>query len=89
VVCVTGASGFIASHLVKQLLERGYHVRATVRNKEDKEKNQHLTSLPGANERLELFSADLLQAGAFDQAVEGSEGVFHTASPFFSRVNRS
>jgi hypothetical protein len=32
VVCVTGASGFVASWLVKRLLERGYHVRGTVRD---------------------------------------------------------
>lgn len=32
VVCVTGASGFIASWLVKLLLEHGYTVRATVRD---------------------------------------------------------
>jgi nucleoside-diphosphate-sugar epimerase len=31
-VCVTGASGFIASWLVKLLLERGYTVRGTIRN---------------------------------------------------------
>jgi hypothetical protein len=31
-VCVTGASGFIASWLVKLLLERGYTVRGTVRD---------------------------------------------------------
>nr|ABR17127.1 unknown [Picea sitchensis] len=31
-VCVTGAGGFIASWLVKLLLERGYTVRGTVRN---------------------------------------------------------
>jgi len=31
-VCVTGASGFIASWLVKFLLDRGYTVRGTVRN---------------------------------------------------------
>ena len=32
VVCVSGASGYIASWLVKLLLEQGYYVRATVRN---------------------------------------------------------
>ena len=32
VVCVTGASGFVASWLVKKLLERGYYVRGTVRD---------------------------------------------------------
>jgi nucleoside-diphosphate-sugar epimerase len=31
-VCVTGAGGFIASWLVKRLLEKGYTVRGTVRN---------------------------------------------------------
>lgn len=31
-VCVTGAAGFIASWLVKLLLEKGYTVRGTVRN---------------------------------------------------------
>ncbi|GLT76973.1 hypothetical protein SLA2020_486040 [Shorea laevis] len=32
VVCVTGASGFIASSIVKLLLQRGYIVKATVRD---------------------------------------------------------
>ena len=31
-VCVTGAAGFIGSWLVMRLLERGYTVRATVRD---------------------------------------------------------
>jgi nucleoside-diphosphate-sugar epimerase len=31
-VCVTGASGFIASWIVKLLLERGYTVRGTIRD---------------------------------------------------------
>ena len=32
IVCVTGAAGFIGSWLVMRLLERGYIVRATVRD---------------------------------------------------------
>jgi len=31
-VCVTGASGYIASWLIKRLLESGYHVKGTVRD---------------------------------------------------------
>ncbi|GJN03633.1 hypothetical protein PR202_ga21099 [Eleusine coracana subsp. coracana] len=31
-VCVTGAAGYIASWLVKLLLEKGYTVKGTVRN---------------------------------------------------------
>ncbi|KAF3452518.1 hypothetical protein FNV43_RR02951 [Rhamnella rubrinervis] len=81
VVCVTGASGYIASWLVKFLLQRGYTVKASVRNPSDPKKTHHLTSLDGAKERLELFKAELLEEGSFDSAIQGCDGVFHTASP--------
>ncbi|KAI5341943.1 hypothetical protein L3X38_009818 [Prunus dulcis] len=81
VVCVTGASGFIASWLVKLLLERAYIVKATVRDPNDPKKTEHLLALEGAKERLHLFKADLLEEGSFDDVVDGCEGVFHTASP--------
>ncbi|KAL5708075.1 Coumarine and phenylpropanoid biosynthesis [Ranunculus cassubicifolius] len=81
VVCVTGASGYIASWIVKLLLERGYTVKASVRDPEDPAKTQHLRELLGANDRLHLFKANLLDEGAFDSIVDGCIGVFHTASP--------
>ncbi|XP_057978579.1 phenylacetaldehyde reductase-like isoform X2 [Malania oleifera] len=87
VVCVTGASGYIASWLVNLLLRRGYTVRATVRNPHDPEKTQHLRSLDGAKEKLHLLKADLSEEGSFDSAVDGCEGVFHTASPVSFAVN--
>ena len=37
-VLVTGASGYIATHIVKLLLERGYIVRGTVRSLQNEEK---------------------------------------------------
>ncbi|OMO96534.1 NAD-dependent epimerase/dehydratase [Corchorus olitorius] len=83
VVCVTGASGFIASWLVKLLLQHGYTVKATVRDPRDKKKTDHLVALEGAKERLQLFKAELLDEGAFDSIVDGCIGVFHTASPCF------
>lgn len=52
----------------------------------DPKKTNHLTSLDGANQRLQLFKADLLEEGSFDSALEGCEGVFHTASPFYHDV---
>ncbi|KAA0162869.1 hypothetical protein FNF27_07817 [Cafeteria roenbergensis] len=82
-VCVTGASGFIASHLTAMLLERGYTVHGTVRSMARKDKTEHLLALPGAADRLKLFEADLLKPESFDAAVAGCQGVFHTASPFF------
>ncbi|GJN09804.1 hypothetical protein PR202_ga27844 [Eleusine coracana subsp. coracana] len=80
-VCVTGAAGFIASWLVKLLLEKGYIVRGTVRNPDDKAKNAHLRALDGAAERLTLVRADLLDKKSLHEAFRGCEGVFHTASP--------
>ncbi|KAG4191902.1 hypothetical protein ERO13_A07G123550v2 [Gossypium hirsutum] len=85
-VCVTGASGYIASWLVKQLLLRGYTVKASVRDPNDPRKTQHLLGLEGAESRLMLLKADLLEQGSFDPVVEGCVGVFHTASPFYHDV---
>ncbi|KAL7120496.1 hypothetical protein ACP275_02G126700 [Erythranthe tilingii] len=87
VVCVTGASGYIASWLVKLLLHRGYTVKATVRNLSDPRKVEHLMALEGAKERLLLYQADLLEEGSFDAVVDACECVFHTASPVFLSVS--
>ena len=62
VAVVTGATGFVASELVKQLLEKGYTVRGTVRSLHNESKVQHLErlgkALPG---QLTLHEADLLK----------------------------
>ncbi|KAJ0481050.1 putative 3-beta hydroxysteroid dehydrogenase/isomerase, NAD(P)-binding domain superfamily [Helianthus annuus] len=50
-------------------------------------KTEHLLKLDGAKERLHLFKADLLEEGSFDAAVNGCDGVFHTASPFLTAVS--
>ncbi|KAL7605098.1 hypothetical protein Lser_V15G15619 [Lactuca serriola] len=89
VVCVTGASGFIASWLVKLLLQRRYTVHATVRSLDDPKKTQHLLSLDGAKERLSLFEANLTEEGSFESAVNGCECVFHMASPVIPSVSVS
>jgi len=81
-VCVTGASGFIAAHIVRDLLARGYRVRGTVRGPGRGSDLAFLTNLPGAAERLELVGADLREAAGWDAAVAGCEHVMHTASPY-------
>ena len=81
---VTGASGFIASHVVQQLLENGDRVHATVRSTKNKKKIKHLLDMqerwPG---KLTLFEADLLVAGSFEPPMKGCSVVYHIASPFF------
>ena len=82
-ILVTGASGFIASHLVQQLLEQGYRVRGTVRSLKNETKIQPLKALGGeANKNLELVEGDLLDAECWAQIIEGCTYVMHTASPF-------
>ncbi|WP_338845086.1 NAD-dependent epimerase/dehydratase family protein [Massilia sp. W12] len=82
-VLVTGASGYVAGWIVKQLLELGLTVHAAVRDPEARAKLAHLDALaakgPG---RLRYFKADLLAAGAYQEAMAGCSVVFHTASPF-------
>ncbi|XP_028800887.1 bifunctional dihydroflavonol 4-reductase/flavanone 4-reductase-like, partial [Neltuma alba] len=81
-VCVTGAAGFIGSWLVMRLLQRGYTVRAAVRDPDNMKKVEHLLDLPNADTHLTLWKADLTQEGSFDNAINGCIGVFHVATPF-------
>lgn len=82
-ILVTGGSGYLASWIVKLLLEEGRHVVTTVRNKKDTDKTAHLTAIADNNPgRLEILEADLLKAGSFDEAVAGCSAVIHAASPF-------
>lgn len=82
-VCVTGASGYIASWIVKYLLQDGLTVHATVRNASNEKSVAHLKqAAQNTAGTLKLFSADLLEAGSFKDAIEGCELVIHTASPF-------
>jgi len=82
-VCVTGASGYIASWIVKYLLDEGLTVHATVRDSKKSSSVAHLWQVAeGAKGTLKLFDADLVQPGSFKNAIEGCELVIHTASPF-------
>jgi dihydroflavonol-4-reductase len=83
VVAVTGATGFLASHIVKLLLERNFVVRGTVRSLANKSKYEFLEQFPNAKSNLKLFEGDNLKEGSFDEAVQGADVVLHTASPFF------
>jgi nucleoside-diphosphate-sugar epimerase len=81
-VCVTGANGFIALHLVDLLLEKGYQVTAAVRT-DDTSKLAPLLAMKSKGALDVVKGCDLLQPGSFDDAVAGSQVCFHTASPFW------
>src|SRR5262245_50485890 len=67
-VLVTGGSGFIAGHCIRQLLEQGYDVRTTVRS-------------PGRESAVPAVVADLTDDAGWADAVAGCEYVLHVASP--------
>lgn len=82
-VLVTGANGYVASWLVKNLLDDGLSVHAAVRNPQDESKIAHLKeAAKQANGSIKFFNADLLTPDAYFEAMQGCELVYHTASPF-------
>ncbi|CAN6689998.1 unnamed protein product [Malus baccata var. baccata] len=78
--CVVGGTGFVASLLVKLLLQKGYAVRTTVRDPDNHKKVSHLTALQELGE-LEIFAGDLTDEGSFDAPIAGCDLVFHVATP--------
>ena len=72
-ILVTGASGFIASHIVEQLLAKGHQVRGTVRS---------IKKATAARPNLELVEADLMKPASLDAAAKGCTHVIHAASPY-------
>lgn len=86
-VLVTGGSGYIGSWLVKYLLEEDIIVRITVRDKSNKNKVDFLQRIAEKSKgKLEIWQADLLKDGSFNESMQGVDTVFHVASPFMLKV---
>jgi dihydroflavonol-4-reductase len=82
-VMVTGATGYVASWLVKKLLESGLTVHAPVRDPKNEQKVGPIRKLAdGTDGKIVFFKADLLDQGSYEESMKGCELVFHTASPF-------
>ena len=76
-VLVTGAGGFIGSHLVERLVEAGASVRAFVRYNSRADPGLLRMASPETVSKLELIGGDLRDSDAIRKAVEGCEYVFH------------
>lgn len=86
-VVLTGGTGYIGAWVAHDLLQRGHTVRLTVRDPGRSDKVDPIRRL--AEEQagsLEVYQADLLEEGSFDEAADGADAVIHTASPFILDV---
>nr|WP_321453402.1 NAD-dependent epimerase/dehydratase family protein [uncultured Carboxylicivirga sp.] len=83
---VTGGTGYVGGWIVKGLLDKGYTVRLTVRNKNNEAKYEPLRQISLTTKgKLEIWEADLLEDGSFDDAAMGCDAIIHVASPFTLR----
>ncbi|KAF8996110.1 hypothetical protein BDQ17DRAFT_1364736 [Cyathus striatus] len=73
---VTGVTGFIAGHVVDQLLQKGYRVRGTVRGSKI-ESLRKTVNVP----RIEFTQVDDIAKGDLSEALKGVDVVLHVASP--------
>ena len=71
---VTGAAGFLGSHVTRQLVARGETVRVLVRASSS---NRAISDLP-----LEYVTGDLRDAGSLDRAMAGVKRVYHVAADY-------
>jgi dihydroflavonol-4-reductase len=73
-ILVTGAAGFLGSHLTRQLVARGADVRVLLRPSSN---NRAIADLP-----LEYMTGDLRDAASLDRALAGVQRVFHVAADY-------
>jgi len=83
-VFVSGATGYLAGWIIKQLLETGWTVKGSVRDLKATDKVEHLQKISSqTGDRLQFVQLDLLQSdqNEWNEAVKDCTYVIHTATP--------
>lgn len=76
-VLVTGANGHLGYNMARLLVEKGYKVRASVRDTKNNKTTKHLEELG-----VELVAADIMKPETLTPAVKGMDGVFQVAAVY-------
>jgi len=87
-VLVTGGTGFVASHCILQLLQKGYNVKTTLRSINRKNEVLEMMKTAGitALNNLAFIETDLTKDNNWGEAVKGCKYVLHVASPIASTM---
>lgn len=90
-VLVTGGNGFVAIHIIYQLLQKGYHVRTTVRSLNKKKKILETLQANGikSKEKLSFIQAELTKDDHWAEAMQGCQYVLSVASPVFFDIPKN
>ncbi len=86
-VLLTGISGWIAKHIAIELLNAGYEVLGTIRNKNLVDQTKQTISKYASTEKLSFVELDLLKDDGWNEAAKGCRYIFHVASPFPMKVS--
>ena len=88
-VLLTGVTGFLGGHIAKSLLDRGYHVRGSLRNPDRAPQTAAAIETLGADvSRLDFVQLDLLRDAGWQEAADGARYMVHSASPFVTSMPR-
>ncbi len=84
-ICVTGATGLVGSHLIYRLLTLGKHIRAIRRKDSNLENVKKVIAYYSADyqslfDKIEWVEADVLDLKSLNQAIVGCEYVYHAAA---------
>jgi NADH dehydrogenase len=74
-IVITGASGYVGSHITRKLVEQGHPVRALVHNKQRAEKEQRLRGM-----NLDWVEGDVTNPGSLKNAFSGASTIIHTVA---------
>src|SRR5277367_3845886 len=87
-VLVTGGTGYVGSHCVLQLLQKGYNVKTTLRSMGRKGEIIDMLKTGGITsfDRLTFIETDLTKDDNWAEAIKGCTYVLHVASPIYSTL---
>lgn len=83
-IIVTGATGYVGSHITRYLAAQGQPVRALVYNPERAKREGRLSDVP-----IELIQGDVTQPETLDKAFQGVEAIIHTVAIAIEKGRRT